>query len=66
MAMAILGGREPPPGGGGGGDAPPAGVAVLGRPRATSILPPRDAHGGKARGLKSATALIRRRGAAAG
>ena len=39
MTMAILGGREPPPGGGGGGDAPPAGVAVLGRPRA-AIHPP--------------------------
>ena len=39
MSVAVLGGREPPPGGGGGGDAPPAGVAVLGRPRA-AIHPP--------------------------
>ena len=31
-----------------------------------SILPPHDAHGGKARGLGLATALIRGRGAAAG
>jgi len=35
-------------------------------PAPPSILPPRAAHRGKARGLRSATALIRRRGAAAG
>jgi len=35
-------------------------------PAPPSILPPRDAHGGKARGLGLATALIRRWGAAAG
>jgi len=35
-------------------------------PAPPSILPPRAAHRGKARGLRSATALIRRRGAGGG
>ena len=35
-------------------------------PAPPSILPPCVAHGGKARGLRSATAVIRRRGATAG
>ena len=43
-----------------------AGSLCSAGPAPPSILPQRDAHGGKARGLRSATTLIRRRGAAAG
>jgi len=39
-----------------------AGSLCSAGPAPPSILPPRDAHGGKARGLRSATALICRRG----
>ena len=66
MSVAVLGGREPPPGGGGGGDAPPAGVAVLGRPRAAVHPPTVRRPRGEGEGPGMATALIRRRGAAAG